>query len=96
MSTHEGLPVAGYKPQSGEALAVVNGNKWLEELLLRRLDVLAADPAIDQRWLAIGRTAIEQGFMAVNRSVFQPGRIELETDPAKVFAELGKLFAEVA
>ncbi|ADE84738.1 Acb2/Tad1 domain-containing protein [Rhodobacter capsulatus] len=96
MSTHEGLPVAGYKPQSGEALAVVNGNKWLEELLLRRLDVLAADPAIDKIWLQIGRTAIEQGFMAVNRAVFQPGRAEIEVDPAAVFTELGKLFGEVA
>ncbi|WP_444460333.1 Acb2/Tad1 domain-containing protein [Rhodobacter capsulatus] len=65
MSTHEGLPVAGYKPQSAEALAVVNGNKWLEELLLRRLDVLAADPAIDKRWLQIGRTAIEVDPAAV-------------------------------
>ena len=96
MSMHEGLPVAGYKPQGAEALAVVNGNKWLEELLLRRLDALAADPAIDKRWLAIGRTAIEQGFMAVNRAVFQPGRAELESDPAKVFQDLGKFFGEVA
>lgn len=96
MSTHEGLPVAGYKPQGAEALAAVNGNKWLEELLLRRLDVLAADPSIDKRWLAIGRTAIEQGFMAVNRAVFQPGRIEIDTDPAAIFAEIDKLFREVA
>ncbi len=77
MSTHESLPVAGYKPQSGEALAVVNGNKWLEELLLRRLDVLAADPSIDKRWLAIGR-------------------IEIDTDPAAIFAQIGKLFGEAA
>lgn len=95
MSTHEGLPVAGYKPQSGEALAVVNGNKWLEELLLRRLDVLAADPSIDKRWLAIGRTAIEQGFMAVNRAVFQPARHIVPSDAALV-AEVIKLFGEAA
>ncbi len=40
---------------------------------------LAAQPegTVDKRWLAIGRTAIEQGFMAVNRSIFKPGRVVL-------------------
>lgn len=94
MSKHEGLPVSGYKPQSAEALAVVNGNKWIEELLLRRLDALAAAPAIDKRWLAIGRTAIEQGFMAINRAVFQPGRVEIDADAAAICAEIRKLFGE--
>ena len=78
MSEKAGLPVSGYKPQSDEAVAVVNGNKWLEEIVLRRLDMLAANPEIDKRWLAIGRTAIEQGFMAVNRAVFKPGRVDID------------------
>lgn len=82
--------VAGYKPQNDEAVALVNGNKWLEELLLRRLDVLAANPDVDKRWLAIGRTAIEQGFMAVNRSVFQPGRAEIDPE-AFIAAFFGKV-----
>lgn len=72
---HSGLPVAGYKPQSAEAVRLVNENKKLEELMLRQLDELASRGDIDKRWLAIGRTAIEQGFMAVNRAVFQPGRV---------------------
>jgi len=91
MSTHEGLPVSGYKPQSEEALAVVNGNKWFEELLLRRLDALAVDPTIDKRWLAIGRTAIEQGFMAINRAVFKPERAETDNDNETIIAKLAAL-----
>lgn len=91
---HEGLPVAGYKPQSSTAVDLVNQNKALEEQVLRMLDTLAAmkGPAasndkpseitVDQRWLAVGRTAIENGFMAVNRAVFKPGRVKLPIDEA--------------
>lgn len=72
---HDGLPVAGYKPQGDGAVQAVNINKAIEELILRVLDMLAEDDAVDKRWLAVGRTQIEQGFMAVNRSVFKPGRL---------------------
>lgn len=75
---HNGLPVSGYRPQSEEAVALVNGFKKIEEQILRLLDGMKEGTDIDQRWLAIGRTNIEQGFMAVNRSVFRPGRIEGE------------------
>lgn len=77
MSQHEGLPVSGYRPQSVEAVATVNASKVMEESVLRLLDSLASDPSIDKRWLAVGRTHIEQGFMAVNRAVFQPQRVDL-------------------
>ncbi|MFF9549382.1 Acb2/Tad1 domain-containing protein [Methylobacterium fujisawaense] len=77
---HHGLPVAGYRPQTDEALALVNANKDAEERVLRILDSLATRPDIDKRWLAVGRTAIENGFMAVNRAVFQPARVALSHD----------------
>lgn len=80
MTRHEGLPVSGYRPQSADAVSLVNTNKVAEEEVLRLLDRLATRPDIDKRWLAIGRTAIEQGFMAVNRAVFQPARIDLPRD----------------
>jgi cytochrome c-type biogenesis protein CcmH/NrfG len=74
---HPGLPVPGYLPQSDQAVAKVRKMKEAEERVLRLLDALAADPEIDKRWLAIGRTSVEQGFMAINRSVFRPARAEL-------------------
>lgn len=79
---HEGLPVKGYQPQGSYAVHEVNCNKELEEKVLRQIDILASDKhlAVDQRWLAIGRTAIEQGFMAINRAVFKPARIALLCD----------------
>jgi hypothetical protein len=79
---HTGLPVAGYRPQSTAAVDLVNANKVLEEESLRALDGLAALPETDKRWLAIGRTAIENGWMAVNRAVFKPSRARLPGDPA--------------
>ncbi|WP_323036237.1 cyclic nucleotide-binding protein [Pararhodobacter sp.] len=75
----DGLPVHGYQPQNPKNVALVNAMKEHEESLLRVLDSLAADGA-DPRWLAIGRTQIEQGFMAVNRSIFKPSRVGLPGD----------------
>jgi hypothetical protein len=83
----EGLPVKGYKPQDKWAIEAVNHNKEIEEVLLRVLDRLKQHPKIDQRWLAIGRTDLEKGFMAINRAIFQPGRVELANEgPAAALA----------
>lgn len=82
--------MAGYKPQSDERVKIVNNNKEIEEICLRILDTLKDDKAVDQRWLAIGRTHIEQGFMAVNRAVFQPTRVKIQADEIADMDELGK------
>ena len=80
MSTHEPLPVLGYTGQQAAAVEQVNLHKQMEERVLRILDELKDFPGIDQRWLAVGRTPIEQGFMAVNRAVFRPSRIDLDDE----------------
>lgn len=72
--------IAGYRQLTAEEQAAMNANKQIEEQVLVLLDKLAADAAIDKRWLAIGRTHIEQGFMAVNRSIARPQRL---TSPAQ-------------
>lgn len=81
--SHQGLPVAGYQPQNEDNVAQVNRNKLIEERVLRELDHIAQMPGVDGRWLAIGRTHIEQGFMAANRAIFRPTRIRLPEDDAK-------------
>ncbi len=77
MTDHKGLPVKGYVPQSESNVKLVNINKKKEEEILRILDEYKNDPTIDQRWLALGRTHIEQAFMAINRSIFKPERVEI-------------------
>lgn len=81
MTEHKPLPVAGYTAQSDSRVEMVNDNKALEERVLRRLDEMKA-LNVDQRWLAIGRTHIEEAFMAINRAVFQPQRVKLPEDAA--------------
>lgn len=94
MTEHKGLPVSGYKPQSDEKVATVNRFKEMEERLLREMDAMMLARTrdgfeqdseglvrtYDPRWLAIARSHFEQGFMALNRSVFQPGRVKLPED----------------
>lgn len=83
MEKAEGLPVAGYRPQSEQAIGTVNHFKEVEERLLRDIDAMrdsVEKHRFDQRWLSIAQTALEQGFMALNRAVFQPSRIRLPGD----------------
>lgn len=90
MTEHPGLPVAGYRPQSDDRVAMVNANKEIEERVLRILDGLKdMGSAVDQRWLATGRTQLEQAFMAINRSIFRPGRVALPEDDETPDQELG-------
>jgi hypothetical protein len=80
MTEHQGLPVSGYRPQPTANVEAVNANKRQEEIILRVLDILAKNKDVDQRWLAIGRTHIEQAFMAINRAIFKPARVRLPDD----------------
>jgi hypothetical protein len=77
---HTDETVKGYQPQGEMAIHLVNHMKEEEEKILRMLDKLVSSEHIDKRWLQIGRTHIEQGFMAVNRSIFQPKRVVLDSE----------------
>lgn len=73
-------PVLGYAHQSPANRDLVNATKAMEERVLRFLDDLATCPGVDGRWFAIGRTHIEQGFMAIVRGAANPKRIRLPED----------------
>lgn len=83
---HKPLPVAGYTSQPDAKVAVVNLYKQLEEVLLREIDAAEklnkenGENTYDPRWLAVARTHLQIGFMALNRAVFQPQRIRLPED----------------
>lgn len=80
--SHDPLPVHGYTAQTALAVDLVNQNKIAEEDILRMLDEYAKREDVDKRWLAIGRTHLEQAFMAINRAIFRPQRIKIPGDPA--------------
>lgn len=81
---HKPLPVSGYTPQSNANIELVNRNKDVEELVLRIIDDLdKGDRDVDPHWLEVGRTHIEQGFMALNRAIMQPKRKEGDLEHVK-------------
>lgn len=74
----KGLPVEGYRPQNQEDIDLVNEGKQIEERVLRYIDRIEQRGAsIDHRFLSIGKTDIQKGFMSVFRSVFQPSRVAM-------------------
>lgn len=73
-------PISGYTDQPQANAELVNTNKQIEERLLRALDSFMTMPDIDKRWCAIARAHFEEGFMALNRSIFKPQRIKLPED----------------
>lgn len=94
MTQYKGLPVSGYADQSGDNVSKVNLNKELEEIVLQRLDELFHEGKHDIRWLSIAKTEIQNGFMAMNRAIFQPKRIDLGPVGADTLKTLRKALAE--
>lgn len=80
--SHSGLPVDGYTDQSTAKVTLVNEFKQDEERLVRKTEQSYGTHGfeLDHHWAAIARTHFQEGFMALNRSVFQPRRIGLPED----------------
>lgn len=77
----------GYRELGPVQLKLMKENKLLEEIVLRQLDRhAAADQNVDQRWIAIARTQLQQGFMALSRAVAQPQRLRPTTEVIEGFA----------
>lgn len=74
------IVVKGYQTLEKNRVDKVNEFKQDEERLLRKLDELRQSEDVDQRWVSIAYTGFQEAFMALNRSVFQPQRIELPED----------------
>lgn len=66
-------PVTGYRKLSTDEIALMNEVKAVAVQVGELHDKLAARPEIDRRWLAIGRTDLQKGFMSVVRAIAQPG-----------------------
>jgi hypothetical protein len=64
--------ITGYKQLSPDQTEVINEAKRIGQLAGNLIDSLAHDKEIDQRWLAIAKTDLQKGFMALVRAVAQP------------------------
>lgn len=64
--------IKGYRDLSQEEIDLMNKIKEFEKAMGFAYSILVNSPYTDKRWLNIGRTHLEQGFMAVVRSIAQP------------------------
>ena len=71
--------IKGYRDLSAEEIALLNEGKDLAQKVGAFIEKLEAaefaqtsDQTPDKRWLAIGKTDLQKGFMAVIRSIAKP------------------------
>jgi DNA-binding transcriptional regulator LsrR (DeoR family) len=67
--------ITGYRQLSQEEVALMNEAKAIAEqcgAFIEKLRLTDVAPTLDQRWISIGATQLQQGFMAVTRGIAQP------------------------
>ena len=65
-------PITGYRTLTEAEIAAMNEGKAIAVQVGEWIDRLMAAPETDKRWVAIGKTHLQQGFMAALRGVAQP------------------------
>jgi hypothetical protein len=65
--------ITGYRDLSEAEILAMNQVKEIGNMIGDTVDALEAQgSALDQRWVAIGKTHLQQGIMALVRSVAKP------------------------
>ena len=64
--------INGYRELTDKEISVINDIKDLANLIGRMIEEMEKIDGIDQRWLAIGKTDLQKGFMSVVRSIAKP------------------------
>lgn len=64
--------IVGYRDLTKGEILRMNAGKELAEKVGAWIEELQADPSLDQRWVNIGATQLQQGFMAAIRGVARP------------------------
>ena len=64
--------IKGYRDLSQEEIDAMNECKELAALCGKLVDKLNAMEETDKRWVSIGTTDIQKGFMSIIRSIAKP------------------------
>ena len=64
--------IKGYRDLTQQEIDLMNEGKALAEQVREFTEKVKAVPDIEQRWLSIGVTDLQKGFMAVIRSIARP------------------------
>lgn len=65
--------IKGYRDLSAEEIALMNEVKAKAAEVGELMEKLRARRDLDQRWISIGVTDLQKGFMCVIRGIAQPG-----------------------
>lgn len=64
--------IKGYRDLNQYEIDLMNETKAIAEECSKLIERLKMIEITDKRWLAIGTTELQQGFMAVTRSIAKP------------------------
>lgn len=64
--------INGYRQLTADQQAEINQVKELAERVGEMVSNMRGYPNLDQRWISIGATQLQQGFMALVRGIAQP------------------------
>lgn len=64
--------IKGYRDLSQSEIDAMNSVKAQGEELRQMIDAMRADKQLDQRWVSIAETHLQQGIMAAVRAVAKP------------------------
>lgn len=65
--------IVGYRELNADEIALMNEIKETGVDLGNLVSELELNDELDQRWVAIGKTHLQQGLMALTRAVAKPG-----------------------
>jgi hypothetical protein len=72
MMENQHLQIRGYRDLSPDEVGRMNGIKRISESVGGMIEELQQHEGADQRWVAIAKTHLQQGFMAAVRAVAKP------------------------
>lgn len=72
METFTQPKITGYRQLTPEEAALMNEGKALAEQVGAYIEKLRSIDGLDQRWVSIGATDLQKGFMAVIRGIARP------------------------
>ena len=64
--------IKGYRELNEEEIKEMNSVKELGVSLGKVVEAMREAPEVDQRWVAIGATHLQQGLMALTRAIAKP------------------------
>lgn len=64
--------IKGYRELNESEISEMNAVKGMGALLGELVDKLRANKDLDQRWVSIGATELQQGLMALTRAIAKP------------------------